>query len=162
LPVPRLVFGVLVPVTGLAGEADHDQVLPAIAIDVVGPAAETLTVSAQAVAVVAGRLTDLVHLPVGGLVPDLAEQNVHLAVLVDLGDGHALGGEVLVDDRLLPADWAGRGLILAGGGGHTEEQRRKQKSRGQAQTRSHGETSLRAGVGDACRRAGRSSHGGAP
>src|SRR5262249_44901152 len=45
LPVPRLVLGVLVPVTDPAGEANDDQVRPAVAVDVVGPAAEAFAVA---------------------------------------------------------------------------------------------------------------------
>src|SRR5262249_61956331 len=102
LPVALLPLRVLEPVAGGAGEVDHDQVRPAVPVEVVGPAAEAVAVAGGPVAVVA-EFADLVHLPRRGLVPGLAGEDVHLAVPVDVGDGDALGAEGPVGLRLLPA-----------------------------------------------------------
>ena len=121
-PVARLALGVFVPVGGLAGEADDDLVGPAVAVDVVGPAGHALAVAVQAVAVIAG-LADVVLVPGRGLVPGVADEDVDLAVLVDVGDRHALGAELALDHRLLPRD--GRGLVVPMGGAHRQQDRRQ-------------------------------------
>src|SRR5581483_7232537 len=99
LPRPRLALRVLVPVGRLAREADDDLVRPPVTVDVVRPAEHALAVARQAVAVVAlllGRLVevvdaaDRVHLPVRGLVPEVADEDVRLAVPVHVGAGDAL------------------------------------------------------------------------
>src|SRR6185312_10562800 len=102
-PVTRLPARVLVPERGDAGEADHDLVGPAVAVDVVGPAGHARAIAAQAVAVIA-RLADVVLRPRRRLVPRIADQDVGLAVLVDVGDRHPLGPELSLDHRLLPRD----------------------------------------------------------
>src|SRR5262249_37748585 len=118
--------GVLEPVARLAGIANQDQVGPTVAVEVFGPAGEAVAVAGHAVAVVA-QLADLVHLPIGGLVPGLAGENVHLAVAVDIGDGHAFGAEDLVDYGLFPGDPA---VVLGGiGGGQGGEKQGRQQER---------------------------------
>ena len=123
-PVARLALGVFVPEGRHAGEADDDLIDPAVAVDVVGPAGHALAVAVQAVAVIA-RLADVVLGPRRGLVPRVADQHVELAVLVHVGDRHALGAELALDDRLLPRD--GRLLVAPAGGSH------RQQDGGQAQ-----------------------------
>src|SRR5204862_1971518 len=100
LPVAVGPFGVLVPVARLAGEADDDDVLPAVAVEVLGPAAEALAVDVLVAVAVVLAGADLVHLPVGRLVPDLAVDDIQFAVLVDVHDGDALGAEGGVEDGL--------------------------------------------------------------
>ena len=101
-----VALGVLQPVARGAGEVDDDEVGPAVAVEVFGPAGEAMAVGAVAVVVVA-EFADRVHLPVGRLVPRLAVEDVHLAVLVHVGDGDAFGAEDLVQDGLLPGDVGG-------------------------------------------------------
>src|SRR5262249_13844374 len=140
LPVAGLVLGVLVPVARLAGEADDDDVRPAVAVEVLGPAGEALAVVAQAVAVVA-ELADLVHLPGRRFVPGLAVDDVGPGVAVDVGDGHALGAEDLVEDRLLPADgFAGHAGVRFGIGNQGEGECQAHRGQGteKPQARSHG------------------------
>src|SRR5207244_4230774 len=62
---PRPALRVLVPVARLAGEADDQQVRPAVAVEVVRPAGEALAVALRVELAV---LTDDVRLPVGRLV----------------------------------------------------------------------------------------------
>src|SRR5206468_1687376 len=50
------------------------------------------------------RWSNLVHLPRRRLVPHLAVEDVELAVLVDVGDGDALGAKRPVEDSLIPGD----------------------------------------------------------
>ncbi len=100
-PVAGLALGVLVPVRGNAGKTDNDLVGPAVAVDVVRPAGHALAIAVETVAVIA-RLPDVVLDPRRGLVPRITDQHVELAVLVDVGDRHALGPELALDHRLLP------------------------------------------------------------
>ena len=50
----------------------------------------------------------------GGLVPAIADDDVELAVLVDIGDADAFGAEVAVEDDFLPGDFGGL-LVLSVG-----------------------------------------------
>ena len=103
LPMAGLTLWVLQPVHRGTGEIDHDEVGEHVAVEVFRPAGEDLAVAAEAVAVVAGLL-HLVGFPVRCFVPELADEDVHLAVLVDVGNGHAFGPELGIDDGLLPTD----------------------------------------------------------
>ncbi len=69
------------------------------------------------------------NLPIGCLVPDIADQNIHLAVLVHIGNRHAFGAKVLVDDGLLPGDATVVAFFIVGGGQEREgENERNQGS----------------------------------
>src|SRR5262245_35055105 len=94
---------------GRARKIDDDQVRPAVVIDVVRPASETMAITIRAIAVAAWFL-NLVHLPVRRLVPDFAGKNVRPSVPIDVGYGHAFGAECFVDHGFLPGN--GRGPVV--------------------------------------------------
>src|SRR5262249_1129930 len=129
LPLAGAALGVLEPVARFARVADDDQVGVAVAVEILGPAGEAVTVVAQPVAAVA-ELADRVRLPIWVLVPRLAVEDVHLAVLVHVGDGRALGAEYLIEDGLLPGD-AGVVLGVVGGGGRQADDEGQGEQRGQ-------------------------------
>ena len=89
--------------TGFARKADDDQVGPAVVIDVGGKAGEALAVAGGPVAEIAGR-ADFVHRPIRGLVPNVAYQDVELAISIHVGDRDAFGAEHSINLRLLPSN----------------------------------------------------------
>jgi hypothetical protein len=102
LPGAGLVLRVLVPVARRTGEADDDLVHPAIAVEVVGEDGERLAIALGRV-VLADLADRLELLEVRAGVPAVADQQVHLAVPVDIGHRDALRAEGAVHCDLLPA-----------------------------------------------------------
>ena len=140
-PVGFGVPWVLEPVAGIAREIDDDEVGVTVLVEVLGPASEAVAVAAGAVTVVMGFL-DFVEFPVGGLVPTLAGEDVHLAVIIDVGHGDALGAELLVEHRFFPSDGGVVLLVCRGRDGrqHRQGQREQAKKPGHG---SHGSASCR-------------------
>src|SRR5207249_1024309 len=93
LPMLVLALRILVPIAGSAWEANDDVIGPAIAVDVIGPAAKALAVAVESVAEIPKWLTDFMHLPIRRFVPNLTGENIHPAVLVHIRDGDALRPE---------------------------------------------------------------------
>src|SRR5262249_61812267 len=89
LPVSGLAPGVLIPVARFAGEGNDDQVRPAVAVDILGPASEAFAIGVGAVAVISD-LANFMHLPVGRFEPNIAHEDVHFAVPVDVGHPNTL------------------------------------------------------------------------
>src|SRR5262249_23178719 len=87
----------------LAGEADHDHVRPPVAVEVAGEDGESIAVAVGAVAAVADG-SNAVQLPGRGLIPEVADRDVGLAVAVEGGDCDPLRTELRVNLRLLPGD----------------------------------------------------------
>src|SRR5262249_14760003 len=112
LPMAGPALRVFVPMARIARPTDDDEVRPTVVVDVGGPAgkasAVALATGTGAVTVVF-HLTNLMHAPIRCLVPNVAGQNVHLAVPVHVGDGDAFGTEDFVDHRLLPSNRLRRG-----------------------------------------------------
>ena len=104
------LLGVLEPPGGRAGKIDHEQIGPAIVIHIFRKAAERIAVAAGVH--VRGLLRQVVHLPVGGLIPDPSGGNVQLAVLVEIGYRYAFAAELGVELRPLEAD--GLGWLIRG------------------------------------------------
>ncbi len=103
---PLARHGVFVPVARFAGIRDDDDVGIAVAVYVVGVYTHGLGVS-QHIVICLAFLAQRMHLPVGGFVPDVADDDVGLAVLVDVGDSDAVGAKDLVHDGLLPGNLEG-------------------------------------------------------
>lgn len=106
LPVTWLVLGILVPEARSAGKPDQDQIVPSVAVHVVAKVAKAVAVAFRAV-VFAG-CANLVHLPIGGLVPDISGHNVNLAVVIDVERGHAFGAEGFIEIDPLPMNVVGQ------------------------------------------------------
>ena len=43
--------------------------------------------------------------PIGSFIPELANENIVLAILVHISDSSALGTKLGIEHRLLPTDW---------------------------------------------------------
>ena len=138
-PAAGLSPGVLIPVAGLARKTDDDVVRPAVAVQVFCPAGKALTVAVGSIAIFAHG-PDLVHLPVRCLVPDVAGQDVHLAVVVDIRHRHSFGSEDLIDHRLLPVNGRLRRIDAR----RQCRQRRdgQEQKRNQADSGRHGRSSI--------------------
>src|ERR1700685_460269 len=105
LPVPRRVLGVLVPVAIGSGKSNADQIDPPVAVDVVAEVQKGVAVAAGGHVI--ARSADLVDLPVGRLVPDIADHNVDLPIVVNVEGSHALRAKLLVEIDPLPAHIVG-------------------------------------------------------
>ncbi len=115
-PVPFLAFGVHEHVGRIAGQAEHQDVLPAVAIEVVRVLDEVVGVGdgivgrlVRARGVVAFRRVGRPVLEVRSEPDVAAGGDVRLAVLVEVGDGAAFGDEVLGDRLLVEGDGRGGG-----------------------------------------------------
>ena len=100
LPVARRVLRVLIPVEIGTGKTDADLIDPAVAVDVVREIAKAVAVSLVE-DVVSGR-ANFVHFPVGSLVPDVAGDDVDLAVVIHVEGGHTLRAEGFIEIDPLP------------------------------------------------------------
>src|SRR5579864_5276685 len=113
LPMAGGVLWILEPVELGAGEPDQDQVDPTVAIHVITEVAKAVAVAAV-VDVFAGSL-DLMHLPIRGFVPDVAGDDVHLPIVIDIERGHPLRAERFIEIGPLPAN------IVAPGEGRSDD-----------------------------------------
>jgi len=73
------------------------------------------------------------HLPIGRLVPHEAGGDVEFAVVVEVGDRHALAAELGVELRLLKAELARQGRLFGGrrraGANHHREREKANRGR---------------------------------
>src|SRR5262249_54924846 len=102
LPLASLVAGVLVPHARFAGVRNDDDIRPAVAIEVAGKTGKGFGVLLELPRLLTPN--DMHFLEVGPFVPDIADEDVHLAVLVEVGDADTLGAELLINDDFLPGD----------------------------------------------------------
>jgi len=129
-PQAPLGAGVFIPVTGVAGEGDDDHVGPAVAVEVVAEAAEGIAVHGLREDAIGPQD---VAFPfairfLGRLVPAIADDDVGLAVLVDVNDADPFGAKILVERDFLPGDLArlivlGRGVSAVDCPGQQESER---------------------------------------
>ena len=159
-PEAALGAGVFVPVAWFAGKRDDDHVGPAITVEIVGEDGEGVAVAvhtrisfgkvhrgpafvndvAPAFGFEPALLSQNVHFPVGGFVPNVADDDVLLAVLVDIDDADAFGAEKFIDDDFLPGDFEFRagGRRLRVGERPRQSQRGEQGGAGQKCVQFHG------------------------
>ena len=108
-PKSRLIFGIFVPVALCPRKGDNENVIPAIAVKIVGKHAEILGIScrlALAVRKVLGNIAAIKLMPVfevGTFVPEVPDGNIEDAVVVEIANGGSFCVESVGQDDLFPA-----------------------------------------------------------
>ena len=116
-PVPSRPAWVLVPRRVLAGEADHQHVVPAVGVEVVHEGEEVVGVHAR---LERCRRIQLVHLrELRALVPERTRHDVGLAVPVEVAKGRPLAEEPRLELLLRE----GADLVLGGEGRAEDDER---------------------------------------
>jgi hypothetical protein len=111
-PGAGLALGVLVHEGGVAGEAEDQDVRPAVGVEIVGVGDEVVGVARGAVegrlvrALVMGGFDGVgdALLEVGALPDEPARRDVDVAVMVEIRDRAAFGDEVLGQDLLIETE----------------------------------------------------------